>query len=59
MIIFDDFTDKLKVECVTLCRIYKCFAKNYEHLFDIPYNARIDNDVSGLSPIYISQLLIV
>ena len=29
------------------------FEENYEHLFDTPQHSRIDNDVSGLSPIYI------
>ena len=27
--------------------------KDYEHLFDVPQHSRTDNDVSGLSPIYI------
>ena len=25
--------------------------KSYEHLFDVPYSAKIDNDASGLSPV--------
>ena len=31
----------------------KCFEEDYEHLFDTPQHSTIDNDVSGLSPIYI------
>ena len=31
----------------------ECFEKDYEHLFDVPPQLRTDNDVSGLSPIYI------
>ena len=31
----------------------KCFAKDYEHLFDIPYKIKNDNNVSGLSPTHI------
>ena len=31
----------------------ECFEKEYEHLFDVPQHPRTDNDVSGLSPIYI------
>ena len=31
----------------------ECFEKDYEHLFDVPQQLRTDNDVSGLSPIYI------
>ena len=31
----------------------ECFEKDYEHLFDVPQHSRTDNDVSGLSPIYI------
>ena len=30
-----------------------CFKEDYEHLFDVPQHSRTDNDVSGLSPIYI------
>ena len=33
--------------------LHKFFAEDYERLFDIPHIARIDNDVSGLSPTYI------
>jgi len=33
--------------------LHECFEKDYEHLFDSPQHSRIDNDVSGLSPIYI------
>ena len=33
--------------------LYQCFEKDYEHLFDVPQQLRTDNDVSGLSPIYI------
>ena len=31
----------------------ECFEKDYERLFDVPRQSRTDNDVSGLSPIYI------
>ena len=31
----------------------KCFEEDYEHLFDTPQHSRIDNDMSGLPPIYI------
>jgi len=31
----------------------ECFEKDYEHLFDTPRHSRLDNDMSGLSPIYI------
>ena len=31
--------------------IIKCFNKDYEHLFDVPYSAKIDNDALGLSPV--------
>ena len=31
----------------------ECFEKDYEHLFDVPQHFRTDNNVSGLSPIYI------
>lgn len=33
--------------------LHECFEKDYEHLFHTPNLSRIDNDVSGLSPIYI------
>ena len=33
--------------------LHECFEKDFEHLFDTPQHSRIDNDVSGLSPIYI------
>ena len=33
--------------------LHKCFTKDYEHLFGIPNNARIDNDASGRSLTYI------
>ena len=30
--------------------LFKCFNKDYEHLFDVPYSARIDNDATFQPP---------
>jgi len=33
--------------------LHERFDKDYKHLFDVSQHIRTDNDVSGLSPIYI------